>query len=817
MNDAPPSLWAEVAVFSALQKTLHYRVPPDLAGTLTPGMRILVPLGRRQTMGLVLSISSEPPSLPETVKPRSILAALDSFPVVPQDLIHLCEWTSRYYFYPLGEVLQTCLPAGLAHPPEPAFRALDEETADSSSLEADELLVHIRRNPEVTLKELEALFPSLKNIRARLRRLEDQRVIERIHRWADSVPGSRMTRSIELLHRPEKVAPRHKNLLQLLEALEKEGGTVSLSSLRRKVSNLDYWVRKLSAEGCIRIFSRQEIRESHTAQTLPAEAELTLTPEQQEALERVQPSLHAEGFKPFLLFGVTGSGKTEVYLRLVEHTIGAGRSALVLVPEIALSTQLEALFRRRFGTGLAVWHSGLPPSTRYDMWQEIVHGRRRVVLGVRSAVFTPLARLGLIIVDEEHDSAYKQEDRLRYNARDVALVRANFLKIPIVLGSATPSLQTFLHGATGRYATLRLEERIHDRPPPTIETVDMRRERGRHRILSRRLQEALRETTAAGEQALLFLNRRGFATFLLCNACGHVVQCSGCSVSMTYHQQANHLLCHYCGETRPVPDKCPQCGLAPPLPFGFGTERVEEELRQILPGVSTVRMDRDTVTHPGQIVQCLNRMRREEAQILIGTQMVAKGHDFPNITLAGVVNADTSLQLADFRAGETTVQLLIQVAGRAGRGIKPGRVILQTYNPTHYTLEAVRRMDYDDFCLKELESRERLQYPPYTRLLKLLVTSTDQERTREGALELAALCREVAREFRSAGRHVAVLGPSPAPLTKLKNRYRWHIFVKAWTSQDLQIFTETVLKESSRNPRMRRVQLSIDRDPLVSL
>ncbi len=819
MIDPILPLWAETAVFSALDKTLHYLVPQELAHSISVGYRVLVPLGRRQSMGMVVHISSESPPLPPNVTPRRVMTVLDSSPVLPSDLISLCRWVSRYYFYPLGEVLQTLLPAGLCNPPEPAFRALSAEPCSPSSGDSGiwDLLRYIRQKPVVTLKDIERDFPTLQNLRALLRKLEDRGAVERTHILTDTIPSPKIVKTLELLNRPKTITARQGNLKKLLEAVEAGGGQVPLSTLRPLVPNLNHWVRKLVKDGCIRILAREEVTETIHAQNHPTVETVNPTLEQQQVLEKMLPALDRQGFHPFLLFGVTGSGKTEVYMKLVEHTLQAGRSALVLVPEIALSTQLETLFHRRFGDALAVWHSSLAPSVRFRMWRETLDGRRRIVLGVRSAVFTPLAHLGLIIVDEEHEIAYKQEDRLRYNARDVAIMRADILKIPVVLGSATPSLQSFHNGISGRYTTLRLDERVHNRPLPVMETVDMRREHGEYRILSRVLQEALHSTIAAGEQALLFLNRRGFATFLLCKKCGHVVQCGACSVSMTYHQQADYLLCHYCGQVRDIPETCPECGTGPPLPIGFGTERVEEELHRILPGVATVRMDRDTVTHPDQIARCLNRMRNQEAQILIGTQMVAKGHDFPNITLAGVINADTSLQMADFRAGEATVQLLIQVAGRAGRGHKSGRVILQTYNPGHHTIQAVCNMDYESFCLQEMESRRMLQYPPYTRLLKMLVTSPHEEKTREGALELASLCRKVAREFQNCGIHVAVLGPSPAPLTRLKNRYRWHLFAKAWTSRDLQKFTEAVLEADPRNPALRRVQVSMDRDPLMTL
>jgi primosomal protein N' (replication factor Y) (superfamily II helicase) len=440
-----------------------------------------------------------------------------------------------------------------------------------------------------------------------------------------------------------------------------------------------------------------------------------------------------------------------------------------------------------------------------------------VVLGVRSAVFMPVSDLGLIIVDEEHESSYKQDDHLRYHARDVALMRASLLKIPVVLGSATPSLQSAYHFRANRYTLLSMPNRIFERPLPELQVVDMRRESRKNRVLSLPLQRALLETLEKGEQALIFLNRRGFAAFLLCKTCGHVLQCLYCSVSLTFHQQDQSLRCHYCGWQRSVPQRCPSCEQEALVPHGFGTERVEREVRTLLPEERVVRIDRDTASHPGRVVEYLNAVRSSRVKVLIGTQMVAKGHDFPNITLVGIINADTALQVPDYRAGETTVQLLMQVAGRAGRGEKPGRAILQTYNPFHYTIDSVLQLDYLAFAQKELESRERLQYPPFTKFLKFLVTATKEEETREAAHQLAGLCREISAGMRHSDRHVAVLGPSPAPILKLSTRYRWHVFVKAWTNRDLQEFTEIVLSRVKDQSPLRRVQLAVDRDPVSIL
>jgi primosomal protein N' (replication factor Y) len=691
--------FAEVALFNAMDRTLHYLVPANLREQVHPGVRALAPLGRRKATGVVVRLDPTPPDLSEPVVFRPLLAVLDKTPVIPAELMALCIWISKYYFYPLGEVLQLALPAGIRNAPE--------------------------TNARSSLSERQ------------------------------TTKGRRKTGRLESLFPCEQ--PSH-------------------------------------------------------GQDIPIP-----TPDQKAVLDTIERYFTEPCFKTFLLFGVTGSGKSEIYLRLVETALRQGKGALILVPEIALTFQLESLFRQRFDSQLAVWHSGLSPKVREEQWHQILSGSRKLVLGARSAIFTPVADLGLIVVDEEHDSSYKQDDHLRYHARDVALMRGQMIQIPIVLGSATPSLQSMHHCWNNRYSLLSLPRRIHDRPLPDLELVDMRKENKGNRVLSRGLKKALADTLEAGHQALLFLNRRGFANFALCNVCGQVLQCENCSVSLTYHEKKGILCCHYCGSEKKLPELCPVCDHRALILLGFGTERIEKEVKKLFPQAQVVRIDRDTVSGPRFIAECLESVREHRVSVLIGTQMLTKGHDFPGITLVAVINADTALQIADFRAGETAVQLLMQVAGRAGRGEKPGRVIVQTYNPSHYTIESVLNADYQGFCRKELQSREKLQYPPFTRLLRFLVTSTQEELARQAAFKLAALCRETAAGFRPQGRYLAILGPSPAPLVKLKNRFRWHVYVKAWTNGDLQEFTEAVIEQSSTHSNFRRVQLAVDRDPTAAL
>ncbi len=538
---------------------------------------------------------------------------------------------------------------------------------------------------------------------------------------------------------------------------------------------------------------------------------LELTDDQGAALDQISPFLDNPCFQPFVLYGVTGSGKTEIYLRLMEKAAQAGNGSLVLVPEIGISAQMESIFRERFGAGLAVWHSALPERERKRTWADIRSGRKKIVLGARSAVLTPVQNLKLIIVDEEHDTSYKQETHLRYNARDVAVMRAKIAGAPVVLGSATPSIQT-VHGCSEkRYRSIALPNRVMNRPLPEFDVVDMKRER--HGIFSFKLSEAIGETIRNGRQVLLFLNRRGYDKYYLCNACGQALGCVSCIVTLTYHKKDNRLRCHYCGWETSLPERCPVCAHAALFPHGFGTEKVEKEVKRLLPAARIVRMDRDTMNSHERLVSALDAVRSGKADVLLGTQMVAKGHDFPNITLVGIINADAGLQAPDFRAGEVLVQLLIQVAGRAGRGEEPGRVILQTFNPSHFTIESALNLDYDGFCREELKSRETLQYPPFTRLLKLLVTSASEESARAGARLLAAVCREKADCLRNKGRSAAVLGPSPAAHVKLKNRFRWQLFIKTWTSSDMQSFTEGVLESIKGDPAFRSVQITVDRDP----
>lgn len=819
--DADPL--ALCAVLRGPAECLHYRVPASCRGLDLVGRRVVVPLGYREAVAVVVAVEKNLPAHLKKDALKDFRLVVDEAPLLPQDLMRLCQWMSGYYFEPLPSVLEAVLPSSLLAHPQRWYRLTQEGRQglqgvagpEGKSPGAQALEAAFLAREELGPKDFESLP---KGWKAHLKRLESLGWVVRHDVWPRLEPSTK-TQKIVVLQRilDEKRVSASPHLRRFLTVLRDSGGTCPLSDLRRQVPQTSYWVRKLAAEGAVTVEEREVLRESPLAQDLELHVAVALTPEQQAAVNTMLGAVLSPSFQPFVLYGVTGSGKTEIYLRLAQETVNQGRTALVLVPEIALSTQLEAQFRARFREALAVWHSGLASGVRDDQWKKITSGRTSVVLGVRSAVLSPIRNLGLIVVDEEHDSTYKQEERLRYHARDVAVMRARIADVPVVLGSATPSLQSFHHGSTGRYTLVTLRKRVEDRPLPHIHIVDMRRHRGPFRVLSPELVQALEETFQDGGQAMLFLNRRGFASFFLCRTCGAVRQCPHCAVSLTYHQSLERVLCHYCGHEEAVPGVCSVCGKGLMVPFGFGTERVEEELHRAFPQIKTLRMDRDTMTCSSKVVQTLDAFRSRKAHVLVGTQMITKGHDFPHVTLVGVVNADTSLQISDFRSGETTAQLLMQVAGRAGRGDRPGRVVLQTYNPHHHVIQAAAALDYDQFCEHELASRRALQYPPFTRMARVLVTGAHGDATAHAAAELGRIGRAVKAALETQGIALAILGPASAPIQKLKKRYRYNLYVKAWKAEDLQAAMEKILEHAAQQAAMASVQVAVDRDPVSSL
>ncbi|MGB7912116.1 MAG: primosomal protein N', partial [Desulfobaccales bacterium] len=604
----------------------------------------------------------------------------------------------------------------------------------------------------------------------------------------------------------------------LLAHLQEAGAAVAVSSLRPHFPGCLPVLRRLEAKGLVVLSRRltlQDPLKSHPS--IPDEApHLPLAPEQELALTAIIEGIASGSFSPFLLHGVTASGKTEVYLVAAAQALAQGRQVLVLLPEIALSHPVAQAFRRRFGPRVTLLHSGLSEAARLDQWRRIMLGEVDVVVGARSAVFAPLPRLGLVVVDEEQDAAYKQEGGLLYQARDVALYRAKMAAAAAVLVSATPQISTYHLARTGKYRYLNLSRRVTPQALPEIHLVDLRTQRGGGRalkIISRPLLTALEGVLSRGEQALLFLNRRGYARALFCLFCGHVFQCRQCSVAMTRHQAGeNRLICHYCGFSQEVPESCPQCQSTAIKQYGVGTEKVESELLRLLPGARVGRLDRDTAPHSGRALAVLESFAAGDLDLLVGTQMIAKGHHFPGVSLVGVVAADLSLFFPEYLAGERTFQLLSQVAGRAGRGETPGKVLVQTFHPEHYLFQMVQSQDWVGFYDREIELRRRLGYPPFTRLALARIDGPFEAAVAREAQRLAAALKREVEQDGDLRSRVQVLGPAPAGLARLQGRYRWQLLLKSYGRPALATSLGHLRRLFSPLPRTR-LNLTLDIDP----
>jgi primosomal protein N' (replication factor Y) len=626
--------------------------------------------------------------------------------------------------------------------------------------------------------------------------------------------GFKTVQLVVRTHKPEAEVVRIlSKQRRVLDRMAEAGMPVAPRELARQAGCTIAVIKSLEEKGLVRIETREV---DEFARDLFIELEVPkaihLTPEQALALQRVKNLLAADAFGVILLQGVTGSGKTEIYLRAIAAVVEAGRQAIVLVPEIALTPQTIRRFRERF-TQVAVLHSNLSDVERHRQWRDIAEGRADVVIGARSAVFAPVKDLGLIVIDEEHENSFKQDTSPRYHARDVAIMRGHLTGVPVILGSATPSLESYQNvRAIGHYQEARLAQRVGGRPLPPVSIVDLRQEaaeRKGHHVLSRALEAAIAEAWRKQEQVILFLNRRGFATHLFCVRCGHVAKCPDCDVGLTYHTKPGLLQCHYCGRKEPAPERCPSCSAETVNYWGTGTQRVEEEVRQKFPEIRVGRMDSDTMKRRGGHESILSAFRDGEIDILLGTQMVAKGLDFPNVTVVGVINADVALSLPDFRANERTFQLITQVAGRAGRGPKGGQVYVQTFQPEHLAIQLAANHDYDAFATDELAARRARGYPPFGRLARIIVRSQSRQKAAEAIQAFAGRLIEPAR---IAGIHI--LGPQPCPLAKLSRFWRYHILLKAPTAKAFLHFWDRM--RGDLNPP-GGVQMAIDVDPQSTL
>lgn len=805
------STFAEIAIPVAVHGTFTYRIPEELRDGVRLGSRVEVPFGPKLTTGFVIGLLDESPV--DAGKIRSVRSLLDDEePALTKEIVELCRWGAEYYLAPLGEMLRVAMPANMsARGRREAVFAGDEALVDRALearqiVESDLPLVReLQRRP----LELSAIFGEMHASRSAVERLRAAGLVSLRDRLLDA-KGVRYDRFAVLTGAAALFTAKQQTALDLLSS---RGGEMSLAALERQGVSTAV-LAALVKKDAVRLERRprRHTLDAFLAGLDAADAgEIRYSDEQLAAIAAVKSSLGT--FAPFLLEGVTGSGKTEVYIEIMREAVRRGEQALLLVPEISLTPVFAARLKDRFGERIAILHSGLSPSERYDQWWRTRRGEVDVAIGPRSALFTPFPRLGVVVVDEEGDAAYKQEETPRYNARDLAVVRAQFSGIPVVLGSATPSLESRENAARGKYQLLRMTHRVESRPLPEVEIIDLRGERAEKEdkgfvIFSAPLRETLRTTFAAGEQAIILMNRRGYAPYLLCRECGHDFRCRDCSVTLTVHRRSGLLVCHYCGRRTPIPARCPLCNGEVLQPIGFGTEKVEERFRRDFPEVAVEVLDRDSTRRKGSLVAILGRFSGGETQALIGTQMLSKGHHFPNVTLTAVLNADSILGYPDFRSAEKTFYLLTQVAGRSGRGELRGRVVIQTAFPGHYAIEHATRHDYEAFFASEIEFRRTFHYPPLTSMIAIVFRGEDLAFVEAAAAAAGALIEKSVAPF-----EVRMQGPAPAPIARIKGVWRYHIMVRSAQRAAMR----RAVAAAILGRKWKGVEIAIDVDPLNML
>jgi len=809
------SPYINVAVALPVNNTYVYKVPDHLNYAAVPGMRVLVPFGRRRITGYILGFQKDSGGY----QAKNILDLPDEVPLFHPSMIPLFEWISHYYIHPLGEVIKTGLPVGLNRYDVSVLSI----TPEGENALATNTLTPRECEILQTLKEKGSLplkgFTSAKNstgIHALVKKMTARGVVvlsSKLKKDQIHMKKEAFFRHVQGVPATVKLSVKRQLLLDLVA----RDGEIALSELKKEIPTAPKLAKILETQGYIQRFERQVFRDPLGEPVIP-DIPPTLTDEQQMVVDQVQEKMD-QGFHSYLLSGVTGSGKTEVYMRLVSLAEEKGKGAIVLVPEISLITQTERRFRARFGNRIAVLHSKLTKGELLDQWHRILKGDVSIVIGARSAIFAPLKSIGIIIVDEEHDSSYKQESGLRYNARDIAVVRGKFCDIPVVLGSATPSMQSYYNACQGKFTELKLKNRVNQRPLPKIHMVDLKKYkdfRGTEKIITPELSREIHLCLTRGEQTLIFLNRRGFATFPVCESCGETIKCQFCDVTMTLHKDADEYRCHLCGFATTIFKKCTHCGASRVKPLGFGTEKIEAMLKVMFPEARVARLDQDTGSKKGATINILKQVQNRTIDIIVGTQMLAKGHDFPAITLVGIICADMSLNFPDFRSGERTFQLLAQVAGRAGRGDLPGKVIMQTYTPDHFSIEASKNQDFIEFYTQEFPFRQALSYPPVSRIIQLKMSGINKDKVEKHALMVGQLCQSLIQEKVPPSHAIQMLGPIEAGIPKIALRFRWQLLIKSPSATVLnQLITRMISDKKAF--ASKDVKVSIDVDPYFML
>ncbi|PKF87340.1 primosomal protein N' [Bacillus sp. BA3] len=787
-------------------REFDYRIPEKWSQVIKPGMRVIVPFGPRMVQGFVTGLKAKS----DFAKLRNIKEPMDLESILNDELLQLGDWLTKEAMCFKISALQAMLPAAMKAKYEKVIKVVEDKK--------DQLPPFIQnlfgKNDSISWKDV------IEGENASLFQKEMQNGnLELVYNVKNRL-NKKTVRVIKSLLSPEELkemasamSSNAKKQQELLQYFIEHQEPIPLKELLELMNTSSGTVKSLVSKGALAEMDQEIYRDPYENRVFEKSTPFTLTAEQTTALKPVQEKIHHDEHDVFLLYGVTGSGKTEVYLQAIASVIEKGKEAIMLVPEISLTPQTVKRFKERFGEQVAVMHSGLSVGEKYDEWRKIHRKEVKVVVGARSAVFAPFENLGLVIIDEEHESSYKQEDTPRYHARDVAIERAKSYRCPVILGSATPTLESFARAKKNVYKLLTLSQRMNKSALPAVDIVDMREElrTGNRSMFSELLFTKLKDRLEKGEQTVLMLNKRGHSSFVMCRSCGLVINCPNCDISLTYHRFNDIMKCHYCGFEEGMPSACPECDSEHIRFFGTGTQKVEEELAKILPEARVIRMDVDTTSKKGSHERLLNAFGEGKADILLGTQMIAKGLDFPNITLVGVLSADTMLHLPDFRSSEKTFQLLTQVSGRAGRHQLPGEVVIQTYTPEHYSIELSAFQDYDAFYEREMHLRRQSHYPPYYYVVLITVSHEDLMKT-------VSVTEKITNYLGSRlNRDSIVLGPVASPISRINNRYRYQCLIKYKREPDLNQHLRTLLEHYQKETAQNQLQISIDLNPQIMM
>ncbi len=817
-------MYAEIVFPLPFRNAFTYSIPEELEQSAVVGVRAVVPFGKRTLTGFIINLVKTPPST-EKIKPINDI--LDEAPVFDEKSLEFYRWLSEYYLSSLGEAMKLGVPVGSEV--ETKRKILSDEKACAELLQKEKnkdsvksnILKVLAEKEEINLSYLQKIVRK-KNIYSTLRSLENAGALNILDEIEEAKVKVKTAKYVKLdkplaeiyAYFPELESRSPKQVKIILDLIEKKNKPAALADLLKKSEASQSSVESLEAKGLVKIFEK-EVDRRYSEEYKEEHVRIILTDQQQKIVDEVSKEIEEEKFQPYLLHGVTGSGKTQVYIELTSKVLAGGKSAMILVPEISLTPQMTSRLYNNFGKEVTVIHSRMSMGERYDSWRRILKGKSKVVIGARSALFAPLNNIGLIVVDEEHDASYKQFESLpKYNARDAAIILGSIHKCPVILGSATPSIESMFNARSGKYKLLSLPQRVDSAKLPKISLVNIAIEKKKKKmenVFTKQLLDKIEDRLKKKEGIIILQNRRGFSTQIYCEDCGEIETCDNCSVPMVYHINQNILQCHYCGLTKKVPNACTHCGSLKIKYFGTGTERVEDELEFYFPGVKIKRVDSDSISKKSSLGKILFEFGKGDIDILVGTQMVSKGLDFPRLTLVGVISAETTLWLPDFRADERTFQLLTQVSGRAGRSRVEGEVIIQTQNENHFALQKVLHNDYEGFYQKEIIDREKLGYPPFTRICLIETKDPDEDKARGAIMDFH-------KELSAYRKWLKISSPTSAIIARIKSNYRFHIMIKSPRTTDPggKILRQAVLNsfvEFNRKSRYRDVKLIYDVDP----